>query len=83
LRGLEKTNKHHKSVKRKVEEINLEQGESVKLHEIMDLEDSSIVGRFPSKRMNVETLKSWTKKDFTGFFDYSPCNMVLVKGWLV
>jgi hypothetical protein len=70
-------------VKKKADAINLELGENVKLHEIMDLEGSSIMGRFSSKRMNKETLKSWTKENFAQLLGYSQCNMVLVKGWLV
>jgi hypothetical protein len=32
--------------------VNLQLGDDLKLHEIMELEDLAIMGQFPGKRMN-------------------------------
>jgi hypothetical protein len=59
LGGFGKTEKKCKCMKRKAKMIILELGERIHLHEHIYLEDSTIVGIFPRKRMNADTLKSW------------------------
>lgn len=62
--------------------VKLQLGVNVKLNEVMDLEDSTIVGCFLNKRMNGECLKVWTKETFVVVLCYSPRCMVLVRGWM-
>jgi hypothetical protein len=49
----------------------------------MELKDLAIIGQFPRKRMGGETLKYWMQENFEAMLGYPPCNMVLVKGWMV
>jgi hypothetical protein len=60
-RGVEKSSKCCKCSKRKQESINIRLGENIKLHEIMGLEDSTLVGCFIGRRMRGDTLKDYTK----------------------
>lgn len=62
--GMGNTKKHKKYVKRKEDDINLELGEGIKLHDIMTMEDSALVVRFARKRMSIETIKAWTSEFF-------------------
>jgi hypothetical protein len=43
------------------------------------MEDSALVGRFASRRMNTETLKGWTFENFAKLLDYEPQSMILAK----
>jgi len=70
--GLGKLRKNLTCVKRKIGEINLEPGEGIKLHEIMTMEDSNLVGNFSSKTIILETLNGWTTDNFSNLTGYDP-----------
>jgi hypothetical protein len=78
-----KARKRKKCIKQKVEVINLHLGDNIKLNEVMELEDSTIVGHFLRKHMNGESLKVWMQETFVVVLGYSPRCMVLVKGWMI
>jgi hypothetical protein len=82
LGGLVNSKNNRKCVKRKEDDINLELGEGIKLHHILMMEDSTLVGSFVNKRMNIETLKGWTSNKFAKLLGYEPQSMILSKGWI-
>jgi hypothetical protein len=60
-----------KCVKRKMEESNLVLGKAVKLHEILDMEEATMVGHFASKKMSIKTLHKQNIENFRGILGYT------------
>jgi hypothetical protein len=52
--------------------INILLGDAVKLNEIMEFENSMLIGRFPSRHMGETLLKSWTEGTFGTLLGYIP-----------
>ena len=67
----------------KLEPINLFLGEKTKLNMIIGMEDQLIMGWFPGRRMNVESLKVWMKSKFEPILGYNSYALLLVRGWMV
>jgi hypothetical protein len=66
-----------------MEVASMNLGAKTMLNGVMELEERTVVGRFPEKKMNRDSLKEWTKVNFEPMVEYPPCIITLAKGWLV
>jgi hypothetical protein len=74
--------KSKKCIKKREGPINLTLGDDIKLNEIVTMQNTTLVGRFASKRASPDSLKAWTATTFATFLGYAPSSLVLAKGWL-
>jgi hypothetical protein len=74
--------KSKKCVKKWEGPLNLTLGDDIKFNEIVTMQNTTLVGRFTSKRPSPDSLKACTVSTFDTFLGYAPSSLVLAKGWL-
>jgi hypothetical protein len=82
LIGMDPPQKTKKCIKKREGPINLTLGDNIKLHDIVTMQNTTLVGRFAIKSPSSYSLKVWTASTFSTHLGYNPSNLVLAKGWL-
>jgi len=62
---------------------NLHLGEETKLHEILELVDSSLVGSFLGRIIGSGALKDWIWEKIKPMIGYPPRSISMVRGWML